>query len=521
MAGTPNVRFVATLSLAALSIGPLVGSAVAADLFVTPAGGGTTCVQAAPCTLVTALATAVKDDTIYVGAGTYTGTGTEVVLLDKTVNLLGGWDGAASGPVHRDHVVYTSGLDGENARRVIKVVGAAAAPVIDGLSIIRGNASGLTAQCGAQGINNGCGGGIFVYNAGPIISDNHISGNAAATTALKPAFSAAGGGIEVYYGHDLVIRDNTISGNTASSASLGFGGGISSEYCDRCRIEGNRVIGNTATTLAASPGWGGGIALGGDASTVAVTGNLVVGNTASAKGFSMGNALCTWYPTVDVARNHFSSDDARDTVYLGGWRGTFAGNRVEATGAALVALRLTLGRNEEATIVNNVIAGGSAAAVSADGMHDYRVIATLRNNTIVGNGAATGVLVDSFAIVTMTNNIVSGHATGLAATGSGVLTADHTLFWNNDDDGIPGTNQLNGDPKFVNRAYGDFHIQATSVAQGNAIDAGVATDLDGDARPGLGGYDVGADELAPARFDFGTPASPVAFGYTGVSHNTA
>ncbi len=520
MPGTPHVRFVAALSLAALSLGLAVGSAMAVDLFVKPSGSGTTCVQAVPCTLAMALATAAKDDTIYVGAGTYTGTGTEVVLLDKTVNLLGGWDGAASGPVRRDHVVYASALDGQNARRVIKVIGSGTTPVIDGLSIVRGDASGLAAQCGAQGINNGCGGGIFVYNAGPIISDNHISGNVAATTALKPASSAAGGGIEVYYGHDLVIRDNTISGNTASFASAGFGGGIGVESCDRCRIEGNRVIGNTATTLSASPGWGGGIALGGDGSTVAVTGNLVAGNTASAAGFSVGNALYTWYPTVDVTRNHFSSDDARDTVYLGEWRGTFAGNRVEATGAALVALHLMLGRNEEATIANNVIAGGSAAAVSADGMDEYRVIATLRNNTIAGNGAATGVLVEDFATVTMVNNIVAGHSVGLRAVGSGSIAADHTLFWSNDDDGIRGTEPVDGDPKFVNRAYGDFHILETSAAQGAGVDAGVPTDIDGDARPGLGGFDIGADELAPARFDFGTPTSPVAAGYTRVSQTT-
>jgi fibronectin type 3 domain-containing protein len=520
MAGTPHVRFVAALLFAALPFGPAVGTALAVDLFVKPSGTGTTCVQAAPCTLATALATATNNDTIYVGAGTYTGTGTEVVLLDKTVNLLGGWDGAASGPIVRDHVVNTSTLDGENARRVITVIGAGTAPVIDGFSIIRGNASGLTAHCNTIGADNGCGGGILVYSAGPTISDNHISGNVATTAELVPGSPGEGGGIAVAYGHDLVIRGNTISGNTASTANQGFGGGIGVEYCYRCRIEGNRIIGNVATTVAGSS-WGGGIGLQGDGSTVTVTGNLVKGNSASAGAGAMGNALFIWYPTVDASENLFAADHAGDTVYLGRWRGTFARNRVEATAAGTIAVGLWYQHNEETAVTNNVLAGGTTATVYAKGSAQDPVVAALKHNTIVGNGAATGVLADDFATVTMVDNIVAGHAIGLSSVGSGSIAADHTLFWNNDADGIRGTDPVDGDPKFVNRAFGDLHIQDGSVAQGHGTDAGVATDLDGDTRPGLGGFDIGADELAPARFDFGTPTSPVATSYTRVSHATA
>ena len=73
---------------------------------------------------------------------------------------------------------------------------------------------------------------------------------------------------------------------------------------------------------------------------------------------------------------------------------------------------------------------------------------------------------------------------------------------------------------FVNAPAGDFHIQDGSAAIGVGTDTGVATDIDGEARPGLGGVDVGADELAPRRFDFGTPASPIATGFTQVTHAT-
>ena len=53
-------------------------------------------------------------DTIYVATGIYTGTGTEVVLLDKDITLSGGWNSAFS--------VQTSGstVDAEGERMGIK-----------------------------------------------------------------------------------------------------------------------------------------------------------------------------------------------------------------------------------------------------------------------------------------------------------------------------------------------------------------------------------------------------------------
>ncbi len=57
----------------------------------------------------------VVSDTIRVATGTYTGTGTEVVLLNKNATLSGGWDATftmQSG---------ASTIDGQGARRVINV----------------------------------------------------------------------------------------------------------------------------------------------------------------------------------------------------------------------------------------------------------------------------------------------------------------------------------------------------------------------------------------------------------------
>src|SRR6185503_5030572 len=48
-----------------------------------------------PCATINgAIGKASAGDTINVATGTYTGTGTEVVLINKSITLLGGWDEA-------------------------------------------------------------------------------------------------------------------------------------------------------------------------------------------------------------------------------------------------------------------------------------------------------------------------------------------------------------------------------------------------------------------------------------------
>lgn len=59
-----------------------------------------------------------------------------------------------------------------------------------------------------------------------------------------------------------------------------------------------------------------------------------------------------------------------------------------------------------------------------------------------------------------------------------------------------GSHSLNGKPAFVNPASGDYHILFGSAAMDRGIDAGMTTDIDGEARPHGNGYDIGADEYA-------------------------
>ena len=90
--------------LVLLSVASPSANADPGDLFVTVAGSGMACTQASPCGLQTALSNAGAGDNIYLAAGTYTGAGTEVVSATESINLYGGWNGAASGPVLRDPI---------------------------------------------------------------------------------------------------------------------------------------------------------------------------------------------------------------------------------------------------------------------------------------------------------------------------------------------------------------------------------------------------------------------------------
>ena len=505
--------------VAALLATLVATGADAVDLFVKTTGGGSACAQAAPCTLATALANAAGSDAIYVGAGVYTGSGSTVVALDKTVSLLGGWDGATSGAVKRDPFAYGVSLDGQNARRVVTITGGS--PTIDGFDITRGDATGLTESCeGPSNTPDGCGGGIFVHGAAPIISNNDISANVASSAVVgADARTSYGGGIQASRADGITIVSNTIRGNIASTVTTGSGGGISLSFSDGARIANNRILDNVGTTAGSNTGWGGGVALGYYCDDTVVENNLFRGNAASSSSSGIGHALFTWYNPVTIRGNCIASDDTGDgAVYLGYWAGSFAGNRVQA-GADSAALEIAFGRGDLHIVVNNflVSGAGTGAVVHVQGYAETPVAAELSHNTIVGNEGTTGVRVDTFATVTMTENIVAGNGTGVAVDENGTLSADHTLFWNNVDDGVRGANPVDGDPLFVNAPRGDFHIQEGSAAHNAGIDGIITDDIDREARPGVDLVDIGADELAPRAFDFGTPASPVAVGYLRVS----
>jgi len=177
----------------------------------------------------------VAGDTILVATGVYTGTGDQVLLLDRDATLSGGWNAGFT---------TQSGLstiDGQRARRGMAVN------------------FGITAVVERFAFQNGTGGGI--YNDGGwlgnlTLNDSIVSGN---TT------DGVGGGI--CNSGAATLNHSIVSGNTASSN----GGGIYSSF-------GSVVLNNSTVSGNWTQNNGGGISNGGD--TLTLNNSTVTGNRA-------------------------------------------------------------------------------------------------------------------------------------------------------------------------------------------------------------------------------------------------
>jgi hypothetical protein len=430
--------------------------ATAGTLFVKPAGSGTACTQAAPCTLQTAAAQALAGDLVYLAAGTYLGAGPgAVVTVTGGYTLYGGWDGVAAGQVRRDPNVYRSVVDGQNVRQGVHISGTFTAG-LDGLTIT----SGIAPE----------GGGVYVRWTTVFIRNNVIT--ACQTITFTGWDSGAGGGIFLQYAGPGVIANNVIANNIS-----GYGGGICDRDSTGMTVEGNEIRANVARKR------GGGMLIS-DAWDI-VRGNLVTNNSAAGDG---GGALL-WDSDSGVEGNRFLNNSA-------------------PAGAGL-----SLGNGCQANLINNWIIQSSG-----DGIYEEYSSPRIVNNTIVGNatpGMGSGIRIYTsgghsppYAMVEgITNNIVSGFSYGIVAGGPVTPTLDYNDVWNNRVRNydlpahvVSGTHSIAAHPRLVNPAQGECHLRSDSPCINAGDPSGVPpappVDIDGDARPLDGRVDIGADEFA-------------------------
>ena len=477
----------------AFSLFYLHNPAEATDYFVTTSGAGS-CTQGAPCNLQTAIGIAGDGDTIYVASGTYEGSGDNVIEITYSINLLGGWNGSSSGGVVRDPDTYITTLDGEDTRRVIHISGSGETPMIDGFTITNGNATGLITDCTGTGGSapDGCGGGIFVYLADPVISNNVISNNYAATTSIG-AYQGYGGGIYIRDSSSAQITDNEFNSNTGSSIYQGRGGAVYIDISDSgVSIINNNFNNNVASTV--STGWGGAIHIA--SSDPLIQGNTIENNQASTVASSSGSGIYLWYGSSTICNNLVVNNPRGVAVYLGHFGGIFEANRV-LENPAHTAVNLINSDGSSATITNNIIEGTDTNTISFDSSGET-LTATLKHNTIVGNGAQYGIYIQDYCEVYMWNNIIANHSTtGVHVDdfSTCIVTQDRNLFWGNTSSGETGINPVFGDPAFRDSSSSDYHIKRNSAAIDAGVNTGFTTDIDGDARPKGSGYDIGADEF--------------------------
>ena len=473
--------------LAALGILLLASSICGAssNFFVTPAGTGD-CTQTSPCELQTALNLATDHDKVLLAQGTYTNTGEVVVAVTHSISLLGGWDNTNSNPVARDPGTYISILDGENQRRVLTIA-ANTSPTIDGLTITRGNATGL----GGGFSSSDAGGGIYSVDATPVITHNILTDNVASTQK-----DARGMGGAVYLqsaSGSATVGHNRFLNNTAGIAiHLGDGGGLF--LSSPGVIHDNEFRNNKG--CRSCTGQGGAINVGWTEARPLITRNLIRDNQAQ-----KGAGIDLFWSAAQVIGNDFVNNDAvsGSGIYAHYDKGsTISNNTLLANLNSTLWINITFPDQEKTIVSNNVIADSSTGIFAYSDWHIAAI--DLIHNTLVNN--TEGIYIGKNMTATLTNNLIADHDKGviLSTAEGAAIISDNTLFWQNTDDGFRGNNPVDGDPTFLDAANDDYHIGSGSAAIDAGIDSTTTTDLDGTPRPNGMAPDIGAYEYAATPF---------------------
>lgn len=529
------------LALACLVAGsPTSATAAGVQGPASAPGGVITVCLSAQCDCVTvqdAVDAASDGDTIKVAAGTYTdvsvrprkditttGVVTQAVYISKTVTIRGGY--TTTNWVISDPDANPTTLDAQGQGRVLYVTGEIS-PTIQGLRITGGDATALVASVpwscdtGGGGVfvykarailsNNkvlsnaaSCGGGLYLLDSSAQISDNTISGN-----ALTGDIGDRGGGLYLNNSPAL-ISGNVISGN----AAIGFVWGGAGLYLvnSPAVIIGNVISSNTAHVYAGTA-WGGGLWLVDTAATV--KDNVISGNDASGYG-AVGGGLSLENSPALVSGNLINANTVGGRgvygggVYLGYSNATLNDNTI--TGNTASGWWGSGGGSylysSDATLVNNVVADNQVSAAGS-GLYVRGSSLRLLHSTIARNigGDGSGVYItddpDSYiySTVWLTNTIIVSHTVGISVASGNTVTLNSTLW--HDNTAISGgaglishRNDYVGDPAFLDPDGGDYHIGPGSAA----LDQGVATDvmLDIDHEPrSYQAPDLGADEYWP------------------------
>ncbi len=219
-------------------------------------------------TIQAAIIAAVNGDTVLVSPGTYI---ENLNFIGKAITVI-----SSSG-------AKSTIVDGNQLGPVVSFVsGEGRTSVLHGFTL-------------RNGLGNVSGGGVYIQNSSPTISNNLITANIA----------TIGGGIEVAGGSPFILN-NTITANLHDpNSSGGWGGGISLESDSSALVVGN-TISNHFWTL----GLGGGVAINMAGSPI-LRKNKIVSNTADQ---SPGGGI--WI--IDSSPTFVQNLIARNTAYFGG-----------------------------------------------------------------------------------------------------------------------------------------------------------------------------------------------------------
>ena len=322
-------------------------------------------------------------------------------------------------------------------------------------------------------LETGRGGGISLRNAMATLSGNVIQGNIAGDNA-----SGHGGGIYIFGSSAFTLTDNSVLSNTAGTALGPYlaGGGVLIEVSSG-RLESNFVAGNQAN-LSTIFGNGGGLAV--LTSTLSVQGGQILNNSVSRNCEGYGGGIYARNSSIAVDATRIEGNCAANTPFYGLGGGLALANSQYTLTNVLVV--------NNYAFANDTSVGGLFAGTNSPGL--------LANNTFANN---RGQGIRTASPLTLSNNIIMSHTTGVSLTASVTVSATHNDFFN--DTTLVRGFSLDVSNIVINPQLDtDYRLTGASVL----IDAGTRSnaplhDRDGQPRPmqaegGLFRFDIGSDE---------------------------
>jgi uncharacterized repeat protein (TIGR01451 family) len=432
--------------------------------------------------------------------------------VTKTVTIAGGY--STSNWTTSNPETHPSVLDAQNLGRGLYIEGNNITVTVTSLTIRNGNAAeggGFVPEY--PWLFNNYGGGIYAYNAKLVISHCIVFSNTAEglggglylegknailfnNMIAHNSVRIKGGGMFVK-GDNASLISNVVSGNIAD----GHGGGALL-WGKNYLFNRNHVISNVAGTD------GGGVSIAADTNNLIFSNNVIASNIANDDGGG-----------VDL----YGSENVR---FDNNW---FVNNKAVDRGAGLligISHSQTMGgQNAGLWTAKNGLGSATPFDIPpSEGPPSSS--AALFHNTIADNINSEAICVGERSTLVMSNTVIAGHNVGIYATDSAGIWADHTLWWNNTTPTatvssaiVTTTNDLYGDPAFVDPTSHDYHLGGNSAAIDAGIDVGINTDIDGEARPQISGYDIGADEfviqrdvvLAPENAQYVNPGETIRY----------
>lgn len=355
------------------------------------------------------------------------------------------------------------------------------------------------------------GGGVYLSSPRAVLTQ--LGGSIQSNTAYN------GGGVKITDG-EYTLRAGDVFQNAATGGS--GGGVLLYDAGARFAQYGGSVTGNTA-------GWGGGLFV--QAGRATLIGGRIISNTADLGGGGVAvDAAGQLYMVGQqsrIAGNEARGGDGGGVYVQPGGQAVFVGGRIESNtaqgfGGGLYAQSgLTISGTrfldnaardgyaiyhtggEAGYVVNALVADNygpaanwNGASVSLNSTGRTQLMFSTLANSVSLSDRAIDVNGGGLSLV---NSIVASYTVGISRT-AGPVSEDYNLFFGNTisltEAITPGVHTRSGvDPKLVDPLRDDYHILRDSPAINRALDVGVRRDIDFDARPIGGGFDIGADEF--------------------------